>query len=260
MRSFSSRFSPLALAAVIVAAPATAFAQETETVDRTIALPANGTLDLKNFSGRVNITGGSGNDVVIKAVRTARRDRLDRIKLTIETSGSTVTVNANDRTGQPRARNRGGDNEDNNNVVRTDFDITVPASARLNIDVFSSDVTVRGVTGRQVLHTFSGDIDASDVRGAIEAETFSGTIEIDATASGKTPEISAETFSGSLRIRLAGDAAGRVEFDSFSGSLDSDLPISMRTSGRRRVIGELPGGAGRTIRLETFSGSARIIR
>lgn len=243
-----------ALAVAVCAAPALALAQErTETVDRTLPFPANGTLDLQNFSGRINITGGSGNDIVIKAVRRARQDRLDRIRLTIDTTGSTVRINANDRQGQ---RNRG----DNENVVRTDFDITVPASARLNIEAFSSDVTVTGVHGRQTIETFSGDIRATDVRGPIEAETFSSTIDLDLTASGQTPEVSAETFSGSIRLRLAANAGGRIDFDSFSGTLDSDLPISTRTSGRRRVTGELPGGAGRPIRLNTFSGDVRIVR
>ena len=34
--------------------------RETETVDRTVPLPANGTVRLKTFSGRVRITGTSG--------------------------------------------------------------------------------------------------------------------------------------------------------------------------------------------------------
>jgi hypothetical protein len=243
------------LAVVVCAAPSLALAQErTETVDRTLAFPANGTLDLQNFSGRINITGGSGSDIVIKAVRRARQDRLDRIRLTIDTTGSTVRINANDRQGP---RQRGNDNE---NVVRTDFDITLPASARLNIEAFSSDVTVTGVHGRQTIETFSGEIRATDVRGPIQAETFSSTIDLDLTASGQTPEVSAETFSGNIRLRLAENAGGRIDFDSFSGTLDSDLPISTRTSGRRRVTGELPGGAGRPIRLNTFSGDVRIVR
>jgi DUF4097 and DUF4098 domain-containing protein YvlB len=231
--------------------------QETETVDRTIPFPSGGTLELKNFSGRVNITAGSGSNVVIKAVRRARRDRLDTIKLTIDTSGSTVTINANDRADQRRDRNRDGDN---NNVVQTDFDISLPATARLNFDVFSSDLTVTGITGRQTLKTFSGDIVAKGVSGPIEAESFSGSIDLDLTAAGKNPDVSAGTFSGGIRLRLAADAGGRVEFDSFSGSFDSDLPITLRSSGRRKVIGDLPGGDGRMVRLKTFSGDARIVR
>src|SRR5688572_32308619 len=71
--------------------------RETETVDRTVPLPANGTLRLKTFSGRVKITGTSGDQVVIHAVRRGTRDRLDDIKLDITSSGSTVEIDANHR-------------------------------------------------------------------------------------------------------------------------------------------------------------------
>ncbi|MBA3271271.1 MAG: hypothetical protein H0T71_12255, partial [Acidobacteria bacterium] len=50
--------------------------RETETVDRTLSLPPGGTVRLKTFSGRVHITGTSGNHVVVKAVRRATRERL----------------------------------------------------------------------------------------------------------------------------------------------------------------------------------------
>src|SRR5947209_8145934 len=53
---------------------------EIERVERTVKLEPGGTLHLKSFSGRVNITASDANQVVIHAVRHATRDRLDRIK------------------------------------------------------------------------------------------------------------------------------------------------------------------------------------
>jgi hypothetical protein len=71
--------------------------KETETVDRTVSIGDRGTLKLNNFSGDVRITGTSGGDVVIHAVRRATRERLDAIKLEINTNGSSVTIDANKR-------------------------------------------------------------------------------------------------------------------------------------------------------------------
>src|SRR6185436_7634892 len=132
--------------------------KETERVDRTIAIPANGTLRLKNFSGDVRIVAGSGRDVVMKATRRASRERLDRIKLDVQTSGSTVTINAN----KQDERDRDG----NNNVVETTFELQVPASINLDVEVFSSEVTVDGVNGDQKIHSFSGNIDVLHPRGS----------------------------------------------------------------------------------------------
>ena len=226
--------------------------QQTETVDRTVTLPADGTLELKNFSGKVRITGTNGKDVVIHAVRRARKDRLENIKLTIETTGSRVVVNANEREREWRDRDE--------NVVETDFEIQVPSAAKLDVNVFSSDVTISGVTGNQRLKSFSGDVIVSDAKGAIDAESFSSTIEINAVAAGTTPDVRAETFSGDIRVRLAENAQGSVQFDSFSGSFDTALPMKIRSVRRSRTEGDLPGGAGRTLRFHTFSGNVRIDR
>src|SRR3990172_7915761 len=138
----------LALAAAPVAAQT-----ETERVDRTIPFTAQGTITLKNFSGDVRITGTSDGQVVIKAVRRATRERLDRITLEIEESGSNLTINANKRDDDDDWSDR-----HNNNVVETEFDIQVPAGSRLDINVFSSNVNVTGVTGEQTVHSFSGTL------------------------------------------------------------------------------------------------------
>jgi DUF4097 and DUF4098 domain-containing protein YvlB len=253
MKAQSPILRTLAAAAIVALLGAGLHAQQqTETVDRTVALPENGTLELKNFSGKVRITGTSGKDVVIHAVRRARRDRLENIKLTIETTGSRVIVNANDRQREWRERDE--------NVVETDFEIQVPAAAKLDVNVFGSDVTISGVSGSQRIKSFSGDVIVSDARGAIDAESFSSTIEINAIAAGASPDIRAETFSGDIRVRLAENAQGSVQFDSFSGSFDTALPMKIRSVRRSRTEGDLPGGAGRTLRFHTFSGNVRIDR
>jgi len=118
----------------------------TETVDKTLTLPAGGTLKLKTFSGRVRITGGPGDQVVIHAVRRARQDRPDEIKLGITQSGNTIAVDANHQVVERR----------NENVVETDFEIQVPARTRLDIKTFSAPVTVVGGALREKKGITSG--------------------------------------------------------------------------------------------------------
>src|SRR5688572_8336292 len=206
--------------------------RETETVDRTVPLPSNGTLRLKTFSGRVKITGTSGDQVVIHAVRRASRDRLNDIKLEITQAGSTVEVDANHRVVERR----------NDNVVETDFEIQVPARARLEIKNFSEPVTVIGVNGSQNIDGFSSDV-------TIESQEFADGGDIDVN-----------TFSGSVRLRLPASARGNLSFNSFSGSFESDLPVTLNSSSRRNFRGSLNGGGAGDFRLKTFSGDVRILR
>jgi DUF4097 and DUF4098 domain-containing protein YvlB len=206
--------------------------RETETIDRTLSLPANGTVRLKTFSGRVRITGGSGDQVIIKAVRRATRDRLNDIKLEITQSGSTIEIDANHRIVERR----------NDNVVETDFEIQVPSTARLDVKTFSAPVTVIGVNGSQHLDGFSSDI----------------TVESSGFAEGNDLDIN--TFSGDIRLRLPDSARGNINFNTFSGRFESDLPVTLNSSSRRNFRGQLNGGGSGDFRLKTFSGDVTIRR
>ena len=216
------------LGAMTLAAPAVASEQnETERVDRTVSIRAGGQLRLKNFSGRVTITGSNRSDMVVRAVRRAPRERLDHIKLEITETASGVTIEANKKDENWRDRN--------NNVVDTEFDIQVPGDISLNIDVFSSDIVVKGVRGHQRLKTFSGDIDIVDADKGIDAETF----------------------SGDIGVKLVQGASASVDFDSFSGDLQSDVPMTYRSRGRRSTRADI-GSGGTDYHFKTFSGDVKI--
>ena len=219
------------LAALVLASPAAA-QRDTETIDRTLPMPAGGTLRLKTFSGRVKITGGSGDELVVHAVRRATRDRLADIKLEITTSGSTIEVDANHRLVERR----------NDNVVETDFEITVPARTRLDIKTFSAPVTVIGVNANQNIDGFSSDV----------------TIESNEWGDGN--DIDVNTFSGDVHLRLPASARGNIDFNSFSGRFESDLPVTLSNSSRRNFRGTLNGGGNADFRLKTFSGDVSIRR
>lgn len=206
--------------------------RETETVDRTLTMPAGGTLRLKTFSGRVKITGGSGDQLVVHAIRRASRDRLNDIKLEITQSGNTVEIDANHRLVERR----------NDNVVETDFEITVPSKTRLDIKTFSADVTVTGVSASQNIDGFSSDV-------IVESTDFADGNDIDVN-----------TFSGTIRLRLPANARGTIDFNSFSGRFESDLPVTLNTSSRRNFRGTLNGGGSGAFRLKTFSGDVSIRR
>jgi len=211
--------------AVALASPA--LAKDTERVDRTVQIRANGKLQLKNFSGKVTITGTGRSDVAVHAIRRADRDRLNHIHLEISETGSGILIEANKKDDDWRDRN--------NNVVETDFDIEVPSDVSLDVTVFSSNVEVKDVRGSQRIKTFSGGVDLSGAWGSVDAETF----------------------SGDITVGLANSAGGHVNFDSFSGSLHSDPPMQLHSSSRRRMSADIGSGSN-DYYFKTFSGDVRI--
>jgi DUF4097 and DUF4098 domain-containing protein YvlB len=240
-----------AVALLLCLVPAIASAAETEKFHNVVPLAPGGTVVLHNFSGAVRIVGADVSEVTVDAVRTAARDRLDHIKLDVQVSGSTVTIEAN--------RKDEGWTVKNDNVVQTEFDIQVPRNTRLELDVFSSDIHVRNVIGEQAIKTFSGDVTVEDGAARMKAKTFSGAIDLRLGSSATAPEVDLETFSGAIGLRVPAAAKAAVSFDSFSGQLTSDLPLTLSEQRKGHLKAALNGGdAQRQVRLKTFSGNVKI--
>jgi DUF4097 and DUF4098 domain-containing protein YvlB len=228
MKQVLAAFAVLALAAPAV------HVDDTETITRTVAMPAGGTLNLKTFSGRVTITAVDGNEVTINAVRHGSRRRLENVRLDVYSSGSTVYVDANHHD-----HSWWGDN-----VVDNDLDVRVPRRTNLHITSFSAPIEVDGVEAAEVT-----------------AHTFSGRVDIRLSRWQEHERIDIHTFSGRVALRVPDNAAGHLDFDSFSGHLDSDVPLTLHSTNRRRLSAELGAAAGNgTLRVHTFSGGVKIQR
>jgi len=231
---------------------------QTEHITQTASLAPGGTLRLRNFSGRVTITGADRQDASIDAIRRASRDRLDHIKLDIHSEGSTLVVDANRQEYSRWSWAR------NNRVVETDLTIEVPRQTSLDANVFSSPVTVDGLEGSHVVHGFSSRVRLDNVNGSVRVHTFSGPVEISARAWQPRQTVDVDTFSGNIDLHVPDTAGGSVTFNSFSGHLNSDIPLILRCSSRRSIRAEMGQGGSEgdrgTLRFKTFSGSVRINR
>jgi DUF4097 and DUF4098 domain-containing protein YvlB len=127
------------------------------------------------------------------------------------------------------------------------------------VDVFSSNVSVRGVSGKQSLKTFSGTADVQDAASSLSCKTFSGNITVRMT--GGAPDADLETFSGDIDLRVPDSAKASLAFDSFSGTMTADMPLTLQEQRKGRLRADLNGGdPQRPLRLKTFSGDVKIGR
>ncbi len=114
-----------------------------------------------------------------------------------------------------------------------DYEITIPASLDLDLEGWSTDITVEGADGEVTVDTFEGDITIVGGRGAVTAESTSGMIRIrDAQGvieansvaesvhiSGSSGEIFVETVGGNITLEdvsasvvEVGTVGGRISF------------------------------------------------
>jgi DUF4097 and DUF4098 domain-containing protein YvlB len=181
----------------------------TDTFSRTVRIGRNGTLDLSNVAGDIQVTGGGGDDVVINAVKRVRRPTeadaralLQEIQILVNERGSLVEV----RTEYPRnRRNINGE---------VDFTVTLPDSSNVIVRSVSGDVRVSTVRGELQAETVSGDVEATAIGRLRAARSVSGDIQL---VNSQGEDVAAGTVSGNVVARNV--KVRSIDIDAVSGDL-----------------------------------------
>jgi DUF4097 and DUF4098 domain-containing protein YvlB len=181
--------------------------EQTERMSRRLRIGRDGRVAISNISGEITVTGGSGDEVSIEAVKRTRGDRgeLARVRIDVDERPGRVEV----RTDYERNwTNRSGD-------VSVDYTVTVPSSAAVDLKSVSGTVKVSNVQGAVRAESVSGDVVTSSTPRLELAKTVSG----DVSLGGVTTEgdLSATSVSGSVSAR--GLKARGLELGSVSGSV-----------------------------------------
>ena len=285
--------------ALSLAAARTAAAQRSHfrfddrsSLDTTVALDKNGTVNLTSAEGDIIVTGGPANQVHVHATS-------DDNNLRFDASGSEVTLGirggsdsryqvtvpygahviAHTRSGDVTIRGSRGAVE-----VRTQAgDVHVSeVVSRLDVNTFSGDITAESVTGDVEINTLNGDVKVDDLKGDVDIQSVSGDISLRGvtakmvrtkTTSGDVVydgtidpagryELSSN--SGDIGLHIQRDASAQVTVSTWNGTVDSQFPItltpgehSIGAATSKRYTFQVGGGAAR-ITAETFSGDITI--
>ena len=259
------------VALVALAFPATAQNEVTERFSKTAHLDQNGTFDLTNISGNIVITGSSGRDVTIEAVKRVQRPNPNAARALLQMIDIQVAEQANRvevRTVVPRPRNFPGS---------VDFTIGVPDEAHVTLKMMSGNVRATNISGGLRADVVTGNLVVAAARRIEALKSVSGDIEIvDASAD---DFVTASTVSGNITVRglkgrtiQLGTVSGNVRMDdvqsdrlmarAVNGNIDyaGDLARSGRYefvshSGDIRLM--LSGGTGFEVQANSFSGNVR---
>jgi DUF4097 and DUF4098 domain-containing protein YvlB len=259
------------VALVAIAFPATAQNEVTERFSKTAHLDENGTFDLTNISGNIVITGSSGRDVTIEAVKRVQRPNPNAARALLQMIDIQVAEQANRvevRTVFPRPRNLPGS---------VDFTIGVPDEVHVTLKMMSGNVRATNISGGLRADVVTGNLVVAAARRIEALKSVSGDIEIvDASAD---DFVTASTVSGNITVRglkgrtiQLGTVSGNVRMDdvqsdrlmtrAVNGNIDyaGDLARSGRYefvshSGDIRLM--LSGTTGFEVQANSFSGNVR---
>ena len=254
-------------------------------LDTVVPFDARGTVIVNCPDGDVVVTGGSANEVRVRArtgsgsirfTSTGSRAILEpaagrrcsdgRYEVTVPAG---ARVSASSWSGSVVLRGVRGDAE----VHSQSADVDVrDAGARLDIETLSGDVTVQGVASDASINTVSGDVSLTGARGGVELESVSGDLTLrdivarqvrtnttsgDVSFAGQIQgdgRYEFNTHSGDIRLLLPPNVGAQLSISTYSGTIDSDFPITLRA-------GEHGIGANQAKRLNFTlgQGSARIV-
>ena len=236
---------------LIGALMALSLVQQTDTI---VELNGATGLEIENAGGRITVTTWDRPEIRIRAQHSSR------IVIAVERRRSGVI--------ELEAETRRG----NSFASIVDYDITMPASLDLDLEGWSTDVTVEGANGEVTVETFEGDITIVGGRGSVTAETTTGKIRIEDAegvieassvaesmhSSGSSGEIFVESVGGNITLAdvsasvvEAGTVGGRI---SYSGSLDRDGEYFFGSHGGSITI-EVPEGTDADVSFATIHGS-----
>lgn len=263
------------------------------TRDTTFAVRQGQRLEVDNFGGSITVSAWSENRIRISAAASGDAFRIEGGSITIqvntsagryggpgdaeltiqvpawmelELSGNEVDISARGMRSAVQASTVDG------TIVIDGAEGSVEANS------VEGDVTISNVKGRVQLNTVEGMVTLTNISGeAVEAETVDGDIEMTSVT---TPNISANTVDGDidwsgtlaptgsyrfsthdgdLMLRINGEPDATVSVDTFDGSLDSDWPVTLTGSQRRRMSFTLGAGRAR-LELSSFDGQISLKR
>ena len=239
--------------------------EQTERFSRKIKIGRDGRFSVSNIAGDIVVTGGSGDEVSIDAVKRTRGSQAGLASVTIEVDAGNGRVDV--RTAHSARTDR----------VRVDYTITVPASTEVVARSVSGNVRVTTVQGSVRAQTVSGGVTTSGTPKLELAKSISGDVDISDIATDRGLDVT--TISGAVRGRnvkarsldlktVSGDVVltdalcDRIDARSISGSIEYSGSLAKRGtydltahSGNIRLT--LAESTGFHVAAVTFSGTIR---
>jgi hypothetical protein len=221
-------------------------------------------IEIKGVNGSIRAERATGADVEVVAVKSARHGDPNSVTVQVVPHASGVTVCAvypSSSLGRPNecAPGNGGHMNVNNNDVRVEFTVRVPAGV---------DFIGRTVNGEIEAASLAGDVEARTVNGKIristtgwaEGNTVNGSITARmGQASGPRP-LEFQTVNGGIDLELPPAVNATLHASTVNGHISTDFPLMIRGKFTGRQISGAIGQGGPELSLKTVNGSIDLRR
>lgn len=226
------------------------------TETRNFTVTANPTFVLNNDTGSIHVRASSSDNVItIQATKHGSfwgNQNDIRVSYAQNTEANTVTVNV-DRL--------------NNSITfftsaSVDFDVTIPATAALQLKTNTGSIDVSGVSGEMVLTSNTGSIgvNGGTVSGTTDLTTNTGSVTFNG-AIDRSGTYHFGTNTGSVNVTLPGESAFHVDASTDTGSINtnfSGVSVQHNQVVGANAYGDVGSSPRATLSLRTNTGSINL--
>jgi hypothetical protein len=253
------------LGALAMMVPVSGNAQQTDFAWKGRLAPGK-TIEVRGVHGDVRAVASTGPEVEVTATKRARRSDPEEVEIRVVEHADGVTICSiypPSRRSRRERENWCGPGESHNNTddndVRVEFTVKVPAGVRFTGATVNGDVLVESLKSDVSAGTVNGSIDVSTT-GYAEAETVNGSIRASMKSATWPARLDFHTVNGGITLELPDNASADIEAETVNGDVSTDFPLMVQGRfGPRRVTGKI-GNGGPRLSLETVNGSIRLRR
>lgn len=252
----------------LLLAGAVVHAQDTREIHKTVPINEDGRVFVDTYKGSVSVDVWERKEVEI--VARIEADEWDRYSeenvrdTEIRVSDSPYEVRIKTDYDGLRRRNSGFwgiFDGSTGSLPFVHYTIRMPATARLRIKDYKSDISLKGLKAGAEVETYKGTVEARGLGGGMDLETYKGNVRVEFAVMNAASSF--ETYKGDIDVILPGSAGFRLDADlGRKGDFDSDFAFTSTSNRWSRKRSEYSGevnGGGPTLRLRTDKGTFRLL-
>jgi DUF4097 and DUF4098 domain-containing protein YvlB len=220
--------------------------EQSERFSKKVRVGRDGRVNISNISGDITVTGGSGDEVSVEAVKRTRgdRDELSRIEIIVEDRAGHVDVRTN--------------HLGRTDHVSVDYTVTMPASASVEVTSVAGSVKIASVKGSVRATSVSGTVTATDTPKLESAKSTSGNVSVSGLST--DGDVSAGSISGNVvlkGVKARGLELGSVSGDVLISDATCDRVTAKSVSGGIEYSGAISKGG--VYEISSHSGTIRLM-
>jgi hypothetical protein len=221
-------------------------------------------VEIKGVNGAIHAERASGTEVSVDAVKTGRHSNPNSVDIQVVPHGDGVTICAVYPSSDFGRRNEcaagsGGHMSTNNNDVRVEFTVRVPAGVHFVGRTVNGAVEADSLAGDVEAHTVNGKVRISTT-GSAEARTVNGSIVARMGQTSASRPVEFHTVNGGIDLELPPSVNANLHASTVNGHISTDFPLMIRGKFTGRQINGTIGQGGQSMNLETVNGSIELRR